>query len=182
MDNRNRMFRRLSIIFLVMGLFSLVLFIILLFFMARDSAFICPENKIYCYIGSEFSYYRSAVYGLSFSMILLILLSSLFNKQIEYITEYTGYTKSISEQENQKNKENNLSSSALREYYKHMETVEQERIDKNNQLSMVQYDENDNIITDLGINDDELNNNKNTYLNVSAKPKEKKIKSNENEW
>lgn len=142
MKYRNRMFRRLSIFFLLMALIALTSFVFILFFMAKDNVFICPENQLFCYISPEYSYYRSAIYGLAFSMILLVLLSSLFNKQIEFIAEYSGYTKSDSDIEREKVDESNQSSSALKEYFLHMQALEKEQLDKERQLTI------DEIIND----------------------------------
>ncbi|MFK5883234.1 MAG: HU family DNA-binding protein [Candidatus Izemoplasma sp.] len=136
MDYKNKMFRRLSIIFLVMAMISLMLFIILMFLIAKDEAFTCPEDQFFCYIPAEYPLYITAIYGLSFSLVLMLLLSSLFSKQVEFVSEYSGYTRSVSESEREKIYEKSKSSAALKEYFLHLEEIERKKLNKENQLSM----------------------------------------------
>ncbi|PAT02331.1 hypothetical protein CI105_03040 [Candidatus Izimaplasma bacterium ZiA1] len=137
MRSSSNLFRRLSIIFLILSLVTLFVIAALLILSITDDAIVCPEDSFICHYEEEFRFYQNTIVGLGLIMALLIIMSRFFQLQIKYVAEYSGYTKSVSEEEQKIIEESTKASSALKEYFQLLE----DKKNNSHQMSIDDYDE-----------------------------------------
>jgi len=152
MRSNSNLFRRLSIIFLILSLVTLFVIAGLLILSITDDAIVCPEDRFICYYEEEFMFYQNTIVGLGLIMALLIIMSRFFQLQIKYVAEYSGYSKSISEEEQKRIEESTKASSALKEYFQLLE----DKKNSSHQMSLDDYDDEPNEDALLESNDDDL--------------------------